>query len=299
MGRQGSGAHLRGMTQPLLPVFYRPEMVAPAQGASPSAAKPAQLAEAWRQQRLPVAWHDFEPVTRLDLERAHDPAFVADVLACRRASGFGTRSPEVARSLPYTSGAMLAAARHALAHRAVACAPVSGFHHAQHGRAAGYCTFNGLVVTALALRAGGQARRVGILDADMHHGDGTEQIIAHLGLGGWIEHLSVGRDHERAGQAPGFLASLPGWLDRFVGCDVVLYQAGADPHIDDPLGGWLTDEQLARRDRIVFAGLRERGVPVAWNLAGGYQREADGSIPRVIAIHTRTAREALAQLERR
>ena len=76
-------------------------------------------------------------------------------------------------------------------------------------------------------------------------------------------------------------------------CDVVLYQAGADAHIDDPLGGWLTTEQLRRRDAIVFDGLRKLGVPVAWNLAGGYQREADGSIPVVIEIHTNTAREAL------
>ena len=54
-------------------------------------------------------------------------------------------------------------------------------------------------------------------------------------------------------------------------CSVLLYQAGADPHIDDPLGGALTSSQLARRDTIVFDGCRVLGLPIAWNLAGGYQ----------------------------
>lgn len=51
--------------------------------------------------------------------------------------------------------------------------------------------------------------------------------------------------------------------------DVVLYQAGADPHVDDPQGGYLTTEQLAERDFMVFCECRQRGLPIAWNLAGG------------------------------
>jgi acetoin utilization deacetylase AcuC-like enzyme len=63
------------------------------------------------------------------------------------------------------------------------------------------------------------------------------------------------------------------WLQRAIdgvrGCDLVIYQAGADPHIDDPLGGVLTTEQMQERDRMVFEGLG--GRPLVWNLAGGYQ----------------------------
>jgi acetoin utilization deacetylase AcuC-like enzyme len=77
-------------------------------------------------------------------------------------------------------------------------------------------------------------------------------------------------------------------------CDVVLYQAGADPHVDDPLGGWLTTNELRSRDRIVFDVLAGLRVPVAWNLAGGYQKERDGTIPRVLEIHMNTARAAIA-----
>ena len=77
------------------------------------------------------------------------------------------------------------------------------------------------------------------------------------------------------------------------GCDVVLYQAGADQHIDDPLGGLLTTAQLRARDETVFQILAELRIPVAWNFAGGYQKEADGSIPKVIEVHSNTARAAI------
>jgi acetoin utilization deacetylase AcuC-like enzyme len=77
-------------------------------------------------------------------------------------------------------------------------------------------------------------------------------------------------------------------------CDLILYQAGADPHVDDPLGGWLTTEQLRERDRRVFAAAVEWHVPVAWNLAGGYQRTEDGGIGPVLEIHRNTMRECAA-----
>ena len=74
------------------------------------------------------------------------------------------------------------------------------------------------------------------------------------------------------------------------GCDIVLYQAGADPHVDDPLGGFLTTTQLATRDWKVFDGLRQHGIPVAWDLAGGYQTP----LSKVIEIHVNTFRAAVA-----
>ena len=79
------------------------------------------------------------------------------------------------------------------------------------------------------------------------------------------------------------------------GCDVVLYQAGADPHVNDPLGGMMTTDELRRRDELVFETCDALGLPVAWNLAGGYQVEADGSIPAVLEIHENTLRAALAR----
>lgn len=70
----------------------------------------------------------------------------------------------------------------------------------------------------------------------------------------------------------------------------MLYQAGADPHIDDPLGGFLTTEQMTERDAQVFKGLKYRGVPVAWVLAGGYQ----DPLSKVIDLYVSTMRAAIA-----
>ncbi len=268
-----------------IPVFYTPLMVADADSFSPSASKPAAVVESWRKLDIPLDIIAPEPASAEDLARAHLPAYVDAVLSCRVANGFGNRREAVAKSLPYTSGAMLAAAREALRNGRVAVAPCSGFHHAGYSHGAGFCTFNGLMVTAMALHSSGEARRVGILDFDQHYGDGTDHIIDRLCVD-WITHYSAGQHYHFAVEAEPFLASIPALVASMKGCDVMLYQAGADPHIDDPLGGWLTTRQLFERDRLVFEAAAELGIPVAWNLAGGYQTP----LRRVSLIHDGTMR---------
>ena len=276
-----------------IPVFFSPRVVSPDQGASPSAHKPAQVVADWLAHQFPIEVIAPQPVTREQLMLAHDAAFVDGVLSCGEPNGFGNCSRAVAESLPYTSGAMLAAARAALANRKVAVAPVSGFHHACFDAAGGFCTFNGLLIAACALHAEGLVERVGILDFDQHYGNGTDDIIAKRRLR-WIEHYTAGSKWRHRSQAAEFLKRIPGIVDEMSGCDVILYQAGADPHVNDPYGGWLTTEQLRERDRRVFAGAAEWHVPVAWNLAGGYQRMNNGGIEPVLEIHRNTISECLA-----
>ena len=79
--------------------------------------------------------------------------------------------------------------------------------------------------------------------------------------------------------------------------DLILYQAGADVHKDDPLGGVLSTEQMACRDRMVFEGARACRLPLAWNLAGGYQRDEEGTILPVLRLHEQTYRIALSVLQ--
>src|SRR5262249_22197505 len=277
-------------------VFFTPLAVADSASFSPSAAKPAQVVASWLDRGLPIEVIEPAPVTIDQLARAHDRAHVEAILAGRAPNGFGNQSPAGPAALPYTSGAMLAGARHALRHRTIACAPVSGFHHAGRRRADGYCTFNGLMVAACALRAEDGVGRIGILDCDMHDGDGTDEIIAALGAARWIDHFTAGLRHVARHHAAELLAELPARIHAMRDCDVVLYQAGADPHVDDPLGGMMTTDELRRRDVLVFETLAGLGVPVVWNLAGGYQKEADGSIPKVLEIHENTARAAIAAL---
>jgi acetoin utilization deacetylase AcuC-like enzyme len=274
-------------------VVYSERMRAPAQSDSPSAAKPAEVMQDWTAAALPMRVIAPQPATIDELCLAHERRYVEDVLALKRPNGFDTIDAAVAASLPYTSGAMLTAARIALAERIAVCAPVSGFHHAGWAAGWGYCTFNGLMVTALALRRASLVRRVAIIDCDQHEGDGTTGIIAHTDSASWVRHFTAGAEFHRPTQVEAFFARLSDELCALEGVDLVLYQAGADPHVLDPLGGWMTTAEMQRRDAVVFDALRARGIPVVWNLAGGYQRDASGGIAPVLALHRNTAREHL------
>ena len=274
-------------------IFYRPEQVAPNAGTiSPSAFKPLQVMEDWRVSGLINAGNvcSFEPVSREDIKRVHNPQMVDDVLDLRRRNGFRNTDAQIAASLPYTSGSILAAARWTLANRYPTCSPTSGFHHASFDEPEGYCTFNGLMVTAVKLLDEGLVRSVAILDCDVHEGNGTDDIINRLGLHKQVQHHSMGyhfQTREQAGpEAVHFEAWLHHALTQCASADLVLYQASADPHVDDPLGGVLTDYELLRRDEAVFRALRH--TPLVWNLAGGYQRDEDGSIEPVLALHRMT-----------
>src|SRR5439155_18554616 len=123
-------------------------MVADSESFSPSARKPVEVVASWRALGVQFEIVAPDPVTIEQLALAHDRIFVEAVLAGKRNNGFGNRSRAVAASLPYTSGSMVAAARVAIESDSVAVAPCSGFHHAGYERASGFCTFNGLMITA-------------------------------------------------------------------------------------------------------------------------------------------------------
>jgi acetoin utilization deacetylase AcuC-like enzyme len=265
-----------------IPVFFHPNQVAPADPASPSPFKPALVVADWQARHFPIRIEAPAPVTREQLALAHERTFVDGVLDLTEDNGFHHRSAAVAASLPWTSGSFLSAAREALANRQVAVSPTSGFHHAFHARAGGFCTFNGLMVAAVALLRDGAVGRIGILDCDQHYGNGTDDIIQHLGLRDHVRHATAGHGYPL--HAARFLAKLPALVAGFADCDLLMYQAGADPHVADPLGGFLTTAQLLERDRIVFRAAALHGIPLVWNLAGGYQ----DPLEKVIAIHANT-----------
>ncbi|NOS75518.1 MAG: histone deacetylase [Methyloglobulus sp.] len=267
-----------------IPVFYSPKLVANAHSYSPSSGKPALVIESWQTLGIPIDIREPTPATEYALCLAHGKTYVQKVLACRADNGFRNRLPEVAASLPYTTGAFVSAAREALNNGKVAVAPVSGFHHACHDNGGEFCTFNGLVVAAQVLKKAGLVNKVGILDFDQHYGNGTVDIIRTRELDDWLLHYSAGAEYEREDQAEDFLKRIPELVNRFNDCDIIHYQAGADPHVADPLGGWLTTAQLAERDRLVFENAKSWHIPIAWNLAGGYQVD----FRNVLNIHDNT-----------
>jgi acetoin utilization deacetylase AcuC-like enzyme len=276
-------------------VFFNPEMSVDSGGFSPSGSKPGAAVADWLAHDLKVEIHSFEPVSESDLRLAHDPKFLLGVLAGQLANGHGNRNLHVTQSCLWTVGSMVAASRQAILD-SVACSPTSGFHHARYDSNGAFCTFNGLIVAAEKLRAEGRVNRVGILDCDAHYGDGTEDIIERLRLQDHILHWTFGAHFgHRKFQQRRLLTELRTALRKMkaFGATLVLYQAGADPHVDDPLGGYMTSAQMRTRDRVVLKECRELQLAVAFNLAGGYNRDSEGTIAPVLALHRATIEEAM------
>ena len=278
-----------------LKVFYSVDMVSDAgRRRSPSDQKPLAVAEALERKGWPIEIVAQEPSTLIDICRVHDPDFVVEVLEQRRPSGFGSTSASVARSLPYTCGACYDSCVVALG-EGISASLTSGFHHAGPRTARGFCTFNGLMIAACQLLHHGRVGKIAIIDCDYHYGDGTQAIIDVQGLEERVLHVSFGRKFTRREQAEAYLDAvheLRGRLREFAP-DIIIYQAGADTHVDDPLGGLLTTQEMRERDRAVFAAARALGISISWNLAGGYQVDPDGTIPRVVDLHLNTFEEAL------
>jgi acetoin utilization deacetylase AcuC-like enzyme len=276
-------------------VFYDArQSVANNPSLSPSAGKPALVVKEWKDRGYDFALGSVTPVTREHYYRVHERKHVDDILDCNKNNGFGNNSADVAAALPWTSGSLLSAALEALHSKTNTCSPTSGFHHAGYSASGGFCTFNGLALTAVHLHDVESINRIGILDIDHHYGNGTDDIISKLNLK-YIHHYTFGGDnadnYEWNGdhRAQRWLSRLPSIVKSFKDCEIIIYQAGADPHVDDPLGGALTSAQMRERDRIVFSLAAEMKVPVVWNLAGGYQKP----IQRVLSLHNATMEECL------
>ena len=269
----------------LIDVAFSKKQVSCPATSSPSPRKPAWVIDDWLSRKIPIRIVEPDPVSCQDLALVHDYDYVEGVLDCRIPNGFRGRDPDVAESLRWTVGSFLTAARLALKNSTVACSPSSGFHHAGICSGHGYCTFNGLLVTAKRLRDDGVIKRVGIIDCDQHFGDGTAEIIDEYRLD-WVTHYSreYYLEYPRFGAGPRFLEALPGVVREMAACDLLMYQAGGDQHQNDPLGGFLTTIEMAERDRIIFSEAKAIGIPVVWNLAGGYQSPHE----RIIEIHRNT-----------
>lgn len=290
----------------LIPVVYNDRLNAVSgQEKSPSAHKPREMAQYLKSNPSPrfhPVFVDPEALEVSDFQRCHAAEYVADIMDLKIPNGFGTFSPSVVGSLPHTSGAMYKAAKVAVTLKMPTAALVSGFHHAGwngYFKLGYFCTFNGLMASALRLIEHDDYERVAIIDADYHWGNGTDDIIQHLSssISRSIKHFSFGKYWQKPEEAQTYLDAfgvVEKLMDEFQP-DVILYQSGADCHVDDPFGGMLTEEQMYERDLRMFKISQLLGIPIAWNLAGGYQIDpATGNIDKVLNLHLNTFKACAA-----
>ena len=253
-------------------------------------------------------FHLPHPASDEELARAHDPGYIHRVAAGllteteQKAIGFPWSAGMVERSRR-SAGATLAACRAAI-EDGVAANLAGGTHHAHRDRGEGFCVFNDAAVAARAMQAEGRARRVLVVDCDVHQGNGTATILADddsiytLSLHGARNFPFTKAASDLDVELPdrcgddAYLARLDWALATAFDSarpDLVIYLAGADPYHDDRFGRLgLTFAGLAERDRRVFVRCREQGIPVAVAMAGGYARQIDDTV----AIHCTTIRLA-------
>ncbi len=278
-------------------------------GVSPSSKKPKFFVDDARKNNLALVVKFPEPLVREDFYLAHDKKFVDGVFNLTIPNGFGTYSKDVAETLNWTSASLYQACLYASSHanKKIACAPVSGFHHAGYNFSMGFCTFNGLMVCSIKLLREYPAfyKRIAIIDCDAHYGNGTDDILNRLSVyKDSIYHNTFGKKFpDRFNDDPYTLEESNLYIEEFDNVekdlikfepDLIIYQAGADPHINDPYGKILTTEQMYARDLRMFGISKRLDVPLAWNLAGGYQVDENGSISKVIDLHLNTVRAAIS-----
>lgn len=236
---------------------------------------------------------ELEPAPFAPLEAllaAHDEGYVRGFLAgeldrrVMQRVGFPWSESLVRRTLA-SAGGTLAASRAAL-ESGFAGVLAGGTHHAYRAEGSGFCVFNDLAVAALDLVGRGAARRVLVVDLDVHQGDGTAAIFAgdervftfsmhgarNFPLRKQQSDLDVpladgtGDEEYLAALDTHLAAALERSRPQFV-----LYQGGVDPLEQDKLGRLaLTHAGLAERDRRVFETARRLGLPLVATLGGGY-----------------------------
>lgn len=230
-----------------------------------------------------------------ELSAVHAPDYVARVLSCamtraeEKAVGLPS-SPAVARRGRLSSAGTLLAARLAM-ETGAACNAAGGSHHAGPAGGAGYCVFNDVAVAAQALLDRGAARRIMVVDLDVHQGDGTARIFAadprvftlsvhaarNYPAEKAVSTLDVPLDDGLTDTA--YLRAVEKALNRALADfrpDLAFYNAGVDVWEGDRLGRLSVSlGGLRARDRLVLRRLRAAGIPVCGVLGGGYSHDPE------------------------
>lgn len=244
-----------------------------------------------------------------DLSRVHCPEYIGRMSAGKageqemRRIGFPWSAQMVERSRR-SSGATMQALASAIGGDNIAVNLAGGTHHAAYDRGGGYCVFNDSVVAARYVQAGNLAKKILIVDLDVHQGNGTAELCRNdLSIFTFSMHAEKNYPaikpvsdldvplRSQTGDAE-YLDLLAHFLPRAIErseADAVIYLAGADPYEGDRLGYLsLSKAGLAQRDRHVIQTCRDAGLPIAITMAGGYCPQTE----HIADIHARTVQVA-------
>jgi len=201
----------------------------------------------------------------------------------------------VQRSLIATGGTVLAS-KLAIKY-GLACNTAGGSHHANFDGGAGYCVFNDVAVAANYLKDKGYAKKILILDLDVHQGNGNSEIFQndkdvltfsmHCASNYPAKKSESDIDIELKDymEDQEYLKVLNDNLNKLNQnkYDFVFYVAGVDIHHEDRLGKLkITDEGINKRDQIVVENFYSKNIPLCGVLGGGYNKSFD----KLIELHS-------------
>ncbi len=260
-----------------------------------------ELANYLIKNKIVKKFHKPYPCSDETLKRAHSEKYIKDIKNKTldengvKKIGFPLVDSVVQRSLVATGGTVLAA-KLAISNR-LACNTAGGSHHATFDSGAGYCVFNDVAVAAQYLLDRGLAKKILIVDLDVHQGNGNSDIFknnksvftfsmhskSNYPAKKSISDLDV--ELEDNIEDLEYTNSLKGCLDQLnkEKFDFVFYIAGVDVHFNDRLGKLkISDEGIKTRDEIVIENFFTKNIPLCGVLGGGYNKDFN----KLVELHS-------------
>ena len=260
-----------------------------------------ELANYLIKNKIVKKFHKPYPCSDETLKRAHSEKYIKDIKnktldeSGVKKIGFPLVDSVVQRSLVATGGTVLAA-KLAISNR-LACNTAGGSHHATFDSGAGYCVFNDVAVAAQYLLDRGLAKKILIVDLDVHQGNGNSDIFknnksvftfsmhskSNYPAKKSISDLDV--ELEDNVEDLEYSNSLKSCLDQLnkEKFDFVFYIAGVDVHFNDRLGKLkISDEGIKTRDEIVIENFFSKNIPLCGVLGGGYNKDFN----KLVELHS-------------
>ncbi len=285
-----------------LPIVNHPDYVAKINEDSKFPIKKfGELANYLKKKKIAKNFFIPKPCSIETLNRAHSKDYILNIQKktldqlSQKKIGFPLNDSVVQRSFVATGGTVLASKL--AINYGLACNTAGGSHHAGFKEGAGYCVFNDVAVATRYLQKKGYARRILIVDLDVHQGNGTADIFkddnsvftfsmhckSNYPAKKSRSDIDVELDNNLEDKE--YLKTLKKYLMHLnqESFDFVFYIAGVDIHHDDRLGKLkITDDGIKSRDQIVVNNFFQKKIPLCGVLGGGYNKDFN----KLVELHS-------------